>query len=1017
LLYRQVTSRIFFILILLNLKVLGQKREEINPLWNTSFTNISTKQGLSIRSVTDIAQDAQGIMWVATVDGINRLEGYRIKQFFNSASDKGALFNSDRGALNTEFTDKLWIATQTGLTAFNFKKNTFEFSDPLHKTNLHDQKRVRLFKQKDLLWALGHAYYYKIEANGTVQEFKYSGTSAIIDTSKHAFSNYVMQVKADAKGNLWAINPVYFMKINPVTMRVTDYYKIKDANGDGDVQDIEIKDNRVYIATWGKGLILYDIEKKTFKTSLACGKICKDANFYSTANGITELIVAGAPSNYILNEQTGKAEAIQGVPEARCVLVDKQNNVWFGTDDGVFVSQATNKYIKTIDLKSVTNASGRVDEVTPNHFFNDNSINYATTIGGAGLLQFDNQWNFKSLKTDFGNFKEGFENVRSIYTQNNVSWVASQAGLSKCDKNLNIIKHFVPPYENIDSKTKNILNKIIPLSDNKLFIKGFATLHIFDLKTEKFSKNYYASTDGKHQFIKDFIGKCIVQGDIAYLATDDGLKMLNLVTDQLQNISFSKTSEPVLDMLKSNDTLWLCTLNGLAQYNLNDKTVIKYSRENGLPSDNIRHIARDNKGIIWLATTNGLSAFNSITKAFTNFSQKEGLIDNVLEYGFTLDNDTNLLVGHRNAISIVNTNILSQQRENKKSLLTELMVNGKAMPWQVGASGKQVTLEHHQNLISLYFTVINGIPQEVANYYYKLNDTWLPSATGQVQLNNLAPGIYPIYVSNVPKDDAANDFIILKIKPPYYQTWWFYLLCAIALASFIYAFFKYRANTIRKQLGMQKVYELKLQNLEMQSLRSQMNPHFIFNTLNSINSFIIQNHTDLASEYLTKFSKLMRNILEHSKQETVSLQKELQTLNMYLELESVRLEHKFDYSIIIDKSIVSETLQVPSLIIQPFVENALWHGLHNKKGSGHIQINITPLSESTMSISITDDGIGRKAAGELKKDQMQHKSYGIEITSTRLQLLHPQNSITTTDLYNAQQQASGTKVEIILKTT
>jgi two-component sensor histidine kinase len=1005
------------ILLIFYLQADGQSVQSKSSFPSFSYANISTKQGLSNRAVTDIAQDANGMIWVATVDGVNRLEGYRVKQFFNAVKDKNALFNSDRGSLNTEFVDRVCIAAQTGVTVFNLKSGRFELIDSLNKTNLHRQKRIRFYKQKNKLWVFGHEYYYRISPNLFVEEFGYNKAQAQIDTQQHAFSNFITQVKEDSYGNLWAINPVFLMKINAGNMRVTAYYKIKDENGAGDIQDLDIQKDIIYLSTWGKGLISFNTKTKRFTSIASCGSVCKDASFLGGSDSATILIVAGSPKNYLLNINTLQSQAIANVPEGREVLVDKHNTVWFGTDDGLFVSQASNKYIKTINLKALNAATQKTDELTSTVVFKDNSTNYASCINGAGLLQFDEQWNFKNFSNSFGkSYKQkGFENVRTIYTVDDITWVGSQAGLSRCDKNLNIIKHYVPQYDQVSSANPSVVNKIIPLPNKQILLKGFSTIHIFDIKTESFVKSYYNSSDGKHQFVNDFIGKCIVDGDIVYLAADEGLKKLNLSTNQLEDIPFSKAKQPVLDFLEIGDTIWLCTLNGLVAYKLSDKSSTVYTRDNGLPADNIRHILQGKSGILWLATTNGLSAFEIAKKTFTNFSDKDGLVDNILEYAFALDNDTNLVIGHRNFLSIVNTGIIKQQNASQKTLITELLVNGKPMYWTIANNAKSITLQHNQNLIGLFFCILNDRMYEASNYYYKFNDTWLQSNTGQVQLNNLAPGTYTIYVANTPKDDIENDYIIVTIKPPFYNAWWFYLLCALALGSIVYAFFKYRANTIRKQLGLQKDYELKLQNLEMQSLRSQMNPHFIFNTLNSINSFIIQNHTDLASEYLTKFSKLMRSILDHSKQETINLSKELQTLSMYLELESVRLEHKFDYGIIVDKDIVADSVQVPSLIIQPFVENALWHGLHNKKGNGHIQINIAQTADNTMSISITDDGIGRKAAAALKRDQVQHKSYGIDITTARLQLLHPQNSINTTDLYDNDHNAIGTKVEIILK--
>jgi sensor histidine kinase YesM len=306
--------------------------------------------------------------------------------------------------------------------------------------------------------------------------------------------------------------------------------------------------------------------------------------------------------------------------------------------------------------------------------------------------------------------------------------------------------------------------------------------------------------------------------------------------------------------------------------------------------------------------------------------------------------------------------------------------------------------------------------EENNTYYYKLNNEWHSLNIGQIELAGLSPGNYKIYVSNQPKDNAINDFITIIIRPPFYKTWWFLAICLLGIGTILFAFFKVRTNSIRKQTLLQKTYEQKLAESEMQTLRSQMNPHFMFNTLNSINSYIIQNKTALASEYLTTFSKLMRSILDLSKQETVPLSKEIDALKMYIELEALRLENKFDYSISMDKNVDDDATKIPSLIIQPFVENAIWHGLHNKKTHGHIDIKVKETEDHNLLITIEDDGIGRKAASEIKHEYTNHKSYGISITINRVKLLNNKNEVIFTDLYDSNNNAAGTKVTIHLYT-
>lgn len=227
---------------------------------------------------------------------------------------------------------------------------------------------------------------------------------------------------------------------------------------------------------------------------------------------------------------------------------------------------------------------------------------------------------------------------------------------------------------------------------------------------------------------------------------------------------------------------------------------------------------------------------------------------------------------------------------------------------------------------------------------------------------------------------------------------------------------------IRRQkelTGMQDeniLLKQKASELEMQVLRAQMSPHFIFNSLNSINRFILQNNKEQASEYLTKFSKLVRMILQNSQAPLISLESELESLSLYLDLEALRFEHRFEYKVSIPKDLDVEVLKVPPLIIQPYAENAIWHGLMHKDDKGQLDIEVSQ-EEDHLSFKITDNGIGRKqAAAFASKSATKHKSMGLKITKERIDLLQKLNGtespVKITDLENPDGSAAGTEVII-----
>ena len=235
---------------------------------------------------------------------------------------------------------------------------------------------------------------------------------------------------------------------------------------------------------------------------------------------------------------------------------------------------------------------------------------------------------------------------------------------------------------------------------------------------------------------------------------------------------------------------------------------------------------------------------------------------------------------------------------------------------------------------------------------------------------------------------------------------------------------KHRREIAENELQIQKLEsegtkaELQQQatELEMQALRAQMNPHFIFNSLNSINRFILQNNRAQASEYLTKFSRLVRMILQNSQAPLISLESELESLGLYLEMEALRFNYHFDYKISIPKGLDVDMLKVPPLIIQPYVENAIWHGLMQKEEKGQLDIEISQ-EDGFLYFKITDNGIGRKQAAALaSKSVTKHRSMGLRITADRIAMMQSSNGnespVTINDLVNADGTAAGTEVII-----
>ncbi|HLP11622.1 MAG TPA: tetratricopeptide repeat protein [Flavobacteriales bacterium] len=249
------------------------------------------------------------------------------------------------------------------------------------------------------------------------------------------------------------------------------------------------------------------------------------------------------------------------------------------------------------------------------------------------------------------------------------------------------------------------------------------------------------------------------------------------------------------------------------------------------------------------------------------------------------------------------------------------------------------------------------------------------------------------------------------------KTWMIVAISAILVLLMAFAMTYIAAKNKRRRQEIE--ITLQKAELEQKAIRSQMNPHFIFNSLNSIQHYILSNETQYAYDYLARFSKLIRQVLANSEHPTISLKKELELLELYIDLEQRRFKNRFEYSVSYDKNLPVDEIVIPVMLIQPFVENAIWHGIMNLDDSrrGKLSVNIV-FENETAKITIEDNGVGREAAAKLRKPKHEHTSVGMLFTQKRLEMFKltgtKETAVSITDLYDLHGNANGTQVHIVI---
>lgn len=438
-----------------------------------------------------------------------------------------------------------------------------------------------------------------------------------------------------------------------------------------------------------------------------------------------------------------------------------------------------------------------------------------------------------------------------------------------------------------------------------------------------------------------------------------------------------------------DNTLWVATFkNGI--YEIKDNTVVRnYTKNNGLLSNKTGIIQSDENGL-WISTEKGIQFLDYQTRTFKNLTRQNG----IPSYRITdIEIENNIVIFSSNSglFGLYKNNVFDSPQQ-KDIYFEDISINETAEP--IKPSYK---LDYNQNKIRFTFNV-NGFQSAInTRYEYRLlglEKNWIDAKeqVNTVNYNSLPSGNYTFQVRVADEAETLKS-ITFSISKPLWKLWWFYLLVMVVMALATYSLFKLKIKKlkIKQNEALQKeIVNKQLVLSQLENLRSQMNPHFIFNALNSIQEYIVLNEKELASSFLIKFSRLIRIYLEHSRENEVTLKEELNALQIYLELEKNRFEDVLDYTITVSKNIDKKNIKLPSLFIQPYVENALKHGLLHKKDNRelHLIFNLNE-KEDILVCEITDNGIGIEASKELnKKRQPMHRSFASSANEKRVQLLN-----------------------------
>lgn len=1008
---------------------------------NYIFRTIDNSNGLLSNYVRVITQDHRGFIWIGDKKYLQRYDGSRFTNYFDSIDIPGES-NPPISLYPDNNNNCIWIIKHgfparqlqllrnefTGPDTETIKNNTGdEYRDwdgltwALHRNNiphnilqgkttghllLSDPIEKRTYFTKFITDSIGHAIWVLSNKYGWLlfddktrkvysQQHNAASHSLLIQLKNFT----VLDVAADSRGNTWFITwGRYFYRYNSISRQLHTYSIADILQSEGRQNILNgaantiLEDNHgtVWIGTTNAGLLRYDAENDSF--------------------------------GYILYQQ-GNSLGIQYNYQVTTLFQDKEENIWVGTDKGISIFNPYRQYFTILKHEQYNKQSLPKSEV---HAFIQ-TVRGDLLIGtwGGGISVYDKELNFKKTIS----FADSIpKNETWCFAQNDdgTIWAGCQHGYLHIIDPDKLSLHTIRPPElqrsSIMSMEKDAQGNLwLGLHNGKIVQwnkerKKFLT----------YDSMYQNDPSARVPLLNIFID----HSQNIWISTWDGLKLFDagkgVFTAQYRadkKNSGAISSSYSLGIEEYNDNILLVGTQGggLNFFNKTTKTFTHLTTADGLPANTIYAVKKDTAGYIWFTTDYGLYKFDPADKKFILYNMENNLINSsfISNKFYPLQDGEWLTFTLSETVSFFPYRTEFWPNRQSKTEITGFKLFDK--PVFIDSllfENKPIRLSYKENFFTVEFAVLNFSGSLRSNYYYRLDGIdkdWVNSGTNRfANYTDLQPGEYTFNVKaeNGNSSGAITSFRII-ITPPFWKTWWFLSACILLVVLTAYLLFRRRVSAIRREAELKH----KISETEMTALRAQMNPHFIFNCLNSIDNLIQSGQKEKATTYLAKFAKLIRAILENSKNNVIPCWKDLEALQLYLELEEFRWDKKFSYTLHIATEILQGDYKVPPLVIQPFVENAIHHGLLNKTTADKKLLITVSIENSHIKYVVEDNGIGRKQAAMYKKiNTPASTSLGMELTTERIDLFNQKNNgaVTITDLADPEGHPTGTRVEVCL---
>ncbi|MEZ4721832.1 MAG: two-component regulator propeller domain-containing protein [Flavobacteriales bacterium] len=953
-----------------------------------SFISYSVKEGLAQSQVRDILQSKDGYLWIATIGGVSKFDGHN----FETYNKANGLLNNVITAIYEMPDSTIIVACQGGIVSIkNGKVLQFPFPENLESSFVFDM----------------------IEDNNTL--LLASNGSGIIEWDGKNFS--------------------------PISI---------GSSNDNFIRSLNRFDNAILLGT-KSSLISYDQGKfTTLIHNISVNTMTsnddelwitttKDGVYKITKNDTIQFTTEDGLSSMYQND----------------ACIDKHGDTWFISKNGII------KYIKS------SKKFEHIRSIDPSHddnlkvLFSDKESNIWVGTSGAGILKYTGDKAVTFTKDD----GLASEQIMCIRQQSDGKyWFATYGS--------GVISYDGQTFKNItfeDGLLNNTIWSLEVIENDLIWIGTSDGINIYDHgKLESFPLNDQLPFVRVSAIFRD-------QHNDIWIGTRDGLLRFTQGSITTPRVLAEMNLNEVKAFQESNGIIWISSSKGAYGYDLKSESVISINNSSGLEEEYVSCLAVDNAQNVWLGTDEGVFTRNLVTgktehirvsprpssnvitflsyydnklwigsdyglfsldtKAYnerdsiivTSYNEHDGIIGQECNQNASFaDHSGNLWFGTNGGLIRFNPFDNSYNPDPEYTIkINDIQLNFESIKDDFDLS-QHLEFDHKSNRFTIHYSTIHFANPEKVSYSYRLlgsETEWSPPVSEDyITYANLKPGSYEFQVrSKFENANWSSNYATFSftITPPFYQRWWFIFLCIVAGMLGIYGIYlQTERERKRKAYLIETENRAKILGLEQQTLNAHMNRHFIFNALNSIQYYINTQDRKQANMYLTNFASLVRKNLDSAQSESIFLKDELERLRLYMNLEQMRFKDRFDYEIIVDENIDIEHTLVPSMILQPFVENSIMHGILPSEKKGTITIQITKI-ESDIQFRITDNGIGIETSVKQKNGTSYHVSNGMKITRQRMEVLR---SITKKnyevkgpmEIFGNNGNTLGTAVEITL---